>query len=181
MSRSARWWLVAVFAALAGGLALFAAARLASPAAVAVGEQAPEFEAQSVGGGSVRRLSDYEGSVLLLNVWATWCVPCQREMPSIEKLYREYAPRGFKVVAVSVDDAGAVESIRRFVEEFELSFEILHDPSGRILRTYQMIGVPESFLIDRRGRIRKKAFETDWYSEENRELVRSLLAESAGF
>jgi peroxiredoxin len=179
VSRSAQWWLILAAAVAAGGLAFFAAGRLAPPEAVAVGSRAPEFEARTLDGGSVRRLSDYRGSVLLLNVWATWCVPCQREMPSIEKLYREYAPRGFEVVAVSVDDASAVESIKRFAEEFGLSFEILHDPSGRILRTYQMIGVPESFLIDRRGVIRKKAFETDWYSDENRQLVRSLLAESS--
>ncbi len=180
MSRAAQWWLVTAVAAGAGGFAIFAAGRMAPPEAVAVGSRAPEFEAKNLDDGSVRRLSDYEGSVLLLNVWATWCVPCQREMPSIEKLYREYAPQGFKVVAVSVDDAGAAESIRRFVEEFGLSFEILHDPAGRILQTYQMIGVPESFLIDGRGIIRKKAFETDWYSWENRELVRSLLSESPG-
>ncbi|GBD33628.1 MAG: hypothetical protein KatS3mg081_1755 [Gemmatimonadales bacterium] len=180
MSRAAQWWTVAALAVVAGGFAFFAAGRLAPPEAVAVGSRAPEFEAKTIDGGSVRRLSDYAGSVVLLNVWATWCIPCQREMPSIEKLYREYSPRGFKVVAVSVDDAGAVESIRRFAEELGLSFEILHDPSGRILQTYQMIGVPESFLIDRRGVIRKKSFETDWYSEENRELVRSLLDESSG-
>jgi peroxiredoxin len=180
MSRGTQWWLVSAVAAAAGGFAFFAAGRFAPPEAVAVGARAPEFEAKSLAdSGLVRRLSDYQGSVLLLNVWATWCVPCQREMPSIEKLYREYAPRGFEVVAVSVDDAGAARSIRQFVEELGLSFEILHDPTGRILRTYQMIGIPESFLIDRRGIIRKKAFETDWYSEENRELVRSLLAERA--
>lgn len=176
MSKAAQWRLVAVLVGAAGVLAFFAAGRLA-PAPAEVGAPAPEFEAQTLDGASLRRLSDYRGQVVLLNVWATWCIPCQREMPSIEKLYREYSTQGLKVVAVSVDDPGARESVRQFVEEFGLSFEILHDPAGKIIQSYQMVGVPQSFLIDRRGIIRKKAFETDWYSPENRKLVGSLLQE----
>lgn len=177
MSRAVQWWLVAALVGAAGGLAFFAADRFA-PAAAEVGAPAPDFEARALEDGSLRRLSDYRGQVVLLNVWATWCIPCRREMPSIEKLYREYSPRGLRVVAVSVDDPSAEESVRQFVEELGLSFEILHDPTGKIVQSYQMIGIPQSFLIDRRGIIRKKAFEADWYSQENRELVRSLLRES---
>jgi peroxiredoxin len=127
----------------------------------------------------MRGLNDYRGRLVLLNIWATWCEPCQREMPSMERLYREMGPRGLKVVAVSIDDGGAAADIREFVKEHGLTFDILHDPTGGIMQTYQMIGVPESFLISPDGLIQKKAFETNWYAEENRVLVGRLLAAAA--
>jgi peroxiredoxin len=168
----------------AGGLAvlLLAGAALTIPRVirvpdpVGVGFRAPEFEARSVSDSMrVARLSAYRGSVVLLNVWATWCDPCRREMPSIERLYQELGPKGLRVLAVSIDDAGAGRDIREFAREHGLTFDILHDPTGGIQRTYQLIGVPESFLIDRDGVIRKKAFESDWFSAENRNLVAQLL------
>lgn len=158
------------------GAAMVAASRLAAPDPVGEGFRAPDFEAKRLDDTTrVARLQDYEGSVVLLNVWATWCLPCRKEMPSIERLYQELGPRGLRVVAVSVDDGGAEADIREFVREFGLTFEVLHDPTGRILQTYQMIGVPETFLIDRDGVIRKKAFAADWYSDEHRTVVAGLL------
>jgi peroxiredoxin len=150
--------------------------RIRVPDPVGVGFRAPEFEAKSLSDPTrVGRLSDYRGSVVLLNVWATWCDPCRREMPSIEKLYQELGPKGFRVVAVSIDDGGAAADIREFAREHGLTFDILHDPTGAIQLVYQLIGVPESFLIDQDGVIRKTAFESDWYSAENRDLVARLL------
>src|SRR5574341_312471 len=156
---------------------MVAAPRIRAPDPVAAGFKAPEFLARRLADPTqVARLSDYAGSVVLVNVWATWCDPCRKEMPSIERLYRELGPRGFKVVAVSIDDAGAEGEVREFVREYGLTFDIAHDPTGLIQQTYQLIGVPEAFLIDRDGVIRKKAFESDWYSPENRALVSKLLA-----
>ncbi len=168
---------------LAGGTALVLAGaaavaipRIRTPDPVDVGFGAPEFRARRVDGTAREaRLSEYRGTVVLLNIWATWCDPCRTEIPGIERLYRELGPRGLKVVAVSIDDAGAEGDIRDFAREYGLTFDILHDPTGEIQRTYQLIGVPESFLIDRDGVIRKKAFESDWYSLENRTLVARLL------
>ena len=75
-----------------------------------------------------KTLADYKGKIVLVNVWATWCEPCRAEMPSMEKLYREFGPQGLVIVAVSVDDPGTEDQIRAFAKEYGLTFEILHDP-----------------------------------------------------
>ncbi|MEP7001100.1 MAG: TlpA disulfide reductase family protein [bacterium] len=144
---------------------------------VAVGMKAPPFEgATIVGPKKVKTLADYKGKVVLLNVWATWCEPCRDEMPSIEKLYREFGPRGLEIVAVSVDDPGTEGNIRTFVKEYALTFEILHDPAKTTARNYQVTGYPESFIIGPEGTIRRKVFAAaDWSSETNRVLIRELL------
>ena len=176
MKRRGQWLLAGGTAVAAIGTAVMVSSRFHVPEAVDVGSRAPDFRARTIDGAArVKGLSDYRGHLVLLNVWATWCEPCQREMPSIERLYRELGPRGLKVVAVSIDDGGAQADIREFVKEHGLTFDILHDPTGGIMRDYQMIGVPQSFLIGPDGTIRKKAFETDWYAEENRSLVANLL------
>lgn len=175
---SRRWYLLAGLCVGGGVVALVRLARLEVPAAVEVGTPAPEVVARRLGPdapGLPARLSEYRGRVVLLNIWATWCDPCRREMPSIERLYRELGPRGLAVVAVSIDDAGAEADIRAFVREYGLSFEIWHDPTGGVQQAYQLIGVPQSFVIDRRGVIRKKTFEADWSEPANRLFVAGLL------
>jgi peroxiredoxin len=144
---------------------------------VSVGSKAPPIEGVTIDGTHRERsLDDYRGKVVLLNVWATWCEPCRVEMPSIEKLHREFGPRGLAVVAVSVDDPGAEDRIRDFVKELGLTFEILHDPKQVTTRNYQITGYPETFVIARDGTIRKKLIgASDWSSEANRALVRELL------
>jgi cytochrome c biogenesis protein CcmG, thiol:disulfide interchange protein DsbE len=144
---------------------------------VAVGSQAPDFKAVTVDGAKrTKTLGDYKGKVVLLNVWATWCEPCRVEMPSIERLHREFGPKGLAVVAVSVDDPGAESRIVDFTKELGLSFEVLHDPEQGITRSYQITGYPETFVIARDGTIRKKVIAAaDWSSDANRALVRELL------
>ena len=135
----------------------------------------PDLEFVGSEGGSVR-LSELKGNVVLLNVWATWCIPCRTEMPSIQALHDRYAARGLKVVAVSVDNPGSEETIRRFRDQFGLTFEILHDASGKIRQDYQTTGVPETFVIGRDGVIRKKVIAADnWDSPANRALFGKLL------
>lgn len=177
MSRRRQWVIVSAVVLLLAAAVVAGVGRFGAPDPVNVGFPAPEFQARDLGDTTrVARLGDYAGSVVLLNVWATWCLPCREEMPSIERLHRELGARGLKVVAVSVDDGGAEQDIRAFVQEYGLTFEILHDATGRILRDYQMIGVPETFVIDRDGVIRLKAFAADWYSVENRAAVADLLS-----
>ena len=95
----------------------------------------------------------------------------------MQALYRDFGPRGFKIVAVSVDDAGAEQKIRDFVREFGLTFDVLHDPAGAIQKTYATTGVPETFVIGADGVVRKKAYAQDWNSPENRALIARLLDE----
>lgn len=147
-----------------------------------VGVPAPHFTAMTLDDiPEEKSLDDYRGSVLLVNIWATWCVPCRVEMPAIEKLHRAYAPRGLKVVAVSVDEAGMEPQIRSFVKEYDLTFEVLHDPGGQlgeVSKAFQVAGYPETVIVGRDGLIRKRLLGIhDWNSDENRALVERLLEE----
>lgn len=146
---------------------------------LAVGTAAPTFHAVTLDSPArPRTLGDYKGEAVLLNIWATWCPPCRAEMPSIERLYKSYGPKGLKVVAVSIDDPGTAPAIRAFAHDMGMSFEILHDSTGQIQQAYQTTGVPETVIIGRDGIIRKKiAGATDWDSEANRRLIERLLAE----
>ena len=146
---------------------------------VQVGSKAPDFTAVTLD--SVpreKRLADYRGQVLKINVWATWCLPCRVEMPSIEALHKSYGPKGLKILAVSIDDPGTDSTIRAFVKQYGLTFEVLHDPKGKISDLYDIGGYPETFIVGKDGVIRKKLMQaTDWNSPESRALVGRLLAE----
>ena len=148
---------------------------------VTIGTRAPDFAAATVMGDApaTRTLADYRGQVVMLNVWATWCPPCQEEMPSIEAVHRAFAPAGLRVVAVSVDDAVGDETISEYVRELGLSFEIWRDSARRIDKQLQVTGYPETFVIDREGVIRKKWIgPDDWNSPGNRALIAQLLGVS---
>jgi len=144
---------------------------------VEVGSSAPPFTATDLKTGRPVTLADFKGQVVLLNIWATWCEPCKIEMPSLEQLEKEIGPQGLKIVSVSIDEGGA-DVVRQFARDYGLTFQILHDPGGRIERIYQTTGVPESFVINRQGRIVKKVIgAADWDATINKDLVRRLLAQ----
>ncbi|MEK6611085.1 MAG: TlpA disulfide reductase family protein [Gemmatimonadota bacterium] len=144
---------------------------------VEVGSRAPDFGAVDLATGDTVTLASYRGQVVLLNVWATWCEPCRVEMPSMERLHQELGPQGLKIVAISIDEAGP-DVVRDFQRELGLTFQILHDRSRAIERIYQTTGVPESFVLNREGRIMKKVIgAVDWDSPVNRDLIRRLLAQ----
>ena len=182
MNTGKQWAIVALVVALLA-LGLVAATRFVghSTEQVGIGGAAPDFRARTLAEPPVARtLADYRGDVILLNIWATWCLPCRTEMPSMETLHREFAGRGLHVVAVSIDKPGFEEEIRAFVRDYGLTFEVLYDPDGAITAAYQTTGVPYSFVIDRNGRIRKTVLgAADWSSQGNRSLVASLLEEGA--
>jgi peroxiredoxin len=95
----------------------------------------------------------------------------------MEQLEKELGPDGLKIVAVSVDEGGP-DAVRQFARDYGLTFRILHDPSGRIQRIYQTTGIPESFVINRDGRIVKKVIgASNWDATVNKDLVRRLLAQ----
>jgi len=142
---------------------------------VGVGSRAPEFRAVHLSTGRPASLAEYRGKVLLLNIWATWCLPCRVEMPSLERLQRRLAGTDFRLVSVSVDIEDSTV-VRRYAQELGLTFEILHDRPGAIREIYQTTGVPESFVIDRDGAIVKKVIgPAEWDSPVNQTLIRRLL------
>ncbi len=147
---------------------------------VRVGSEAPGFLAVDVSNssGESKSLSDYRGKVVLLNIWATWCGPCRAEMPSIEALHKDLESQGLAVVAVSVDDPNAIAAIREFVDEYKLTFDILHDQTQLFRGVYRYFGVPETYVIDRKGVIRRKEIRAhDWNSPAQRLFIERLLDE----
>lgn len=154
----------------------WSAACTGSARGVEVGDRVPEYSAQSLSGQEIA-FADHRGEVVLINVWATWCGPCRVEMPPIQNLYSRFKDQGFTVLAVSIDTGPSYkEKVEEFVREFELDFPVLLDPESRIGRVLQTIGVPETFVVDRQGRIIKRLIgATEWDSEANRALIEELL------
>jgi cytochrome c biogenesis protein CcmG, thiol:disulfide interchange protein DsbE len=114
-----------------------------------VGDVVPKYAARTLTGDSIRVGA---GAPVLLNVWATWCTSCREEMADLAALEHVYAPRGVRVLAVSVD-AGDGTRVRRFVDAEHLPFAVAHDPAGVVQRTFQAVGVPETYLISGDGRL----------------------------
>lgn len=143
---------------------------------VEVGAPAPDFHAIDLATGDSMSLRQrYPGAVTLVNVWATWCVPCRVEMPAMEKLYQALAPEGFRIAAISIDE-GPPEDVRAFGQQLGLSFDLLQDRSTQVQQIYQTTGVPESFLLNRDGVIVKRVIGAhDWGSPVNRALIERLL------
>jgi cytochrome c biogenesis protein CcmG/thiol:disulfide interchange protein DsbE len=183
MNARTQWMVVGGVVAALGAAAVIATMTSGKVAFVGPGAAAPEFAAQTVpdsGGTPVARtLASYRGKPIMLNIWATWCAPCREEMPRIQQLHRELSDSGFVVVAVSIDNPGMAQAIRDFRKEMALSFEIVYDESGKIRDDYQTTGVPETFLIDRQGVVRRRLIGASWTVDEQRPLIRELIAEPA--
>jgi peroxiredoxin len=177
-----RQWAIIGGGAAALAVVLYLAIAQLGPALrpLRIGGRAPDFTAMTVTAAPApRSLADYRGQVVLLNIWATWCLPCRVEMPSMQRLEERLGPKGLRIVAVSVDLAGYEERIVEFGREFDLTFELLHDAPGAIQRDYQSTGVPETFVIDRAGRVRRRIIGADdWSSTANVAFLERLLAET---
>ena len=160
-----------------GGWALIRAGKSIQP--VEVGRRAPNFAAVNLKTGDTVALEpDYRGQVVLVNLWATWCIPCRKEMPAMERLYQELGPRGFRIAAVSVDQ-GDLDDVLAFTRDLGLTFDILHDSDGSVQQAFQTVMFPESFLIDRDGVIVRKVIgEYPWSSQASRRVVAQLLGVS---
>jgi cytochrome c biogenesis protein CcmG, thiol:disulfide interchange protein DsbE len=181
MTAGQQWTLVGAVAAVLGGALWFGSVQLKDElVGVDVGSPAPMFSGATASGIiPAKSLNDYKGKVVLLNVWATWCGPCRTEMPSIEALHQALGPKGLHVVAVSIDDPGKMPDIRKFLADYKLTFEVLHDSTRSIQAAYQTTGVPETFIIAADGTIRKKVIAAaDWNSGPNRTLITQLLKDA---
>ncbi len=117
-----------------------------------------------------------KGEVTLLNFWATWCPPCRKEMPSMVELHNKLGSRGLKIVAVSVDRKRS--DLSAFVREFQIPFQVLHDIDSTVSRRYGVFRYPETFLIDRQGRIRHHLVGgIDWMSQPLLDTLEGMLNE----
>jgi peroxiredoxin len=156
----------ALYAVLSGG---------GAPPPVGRGTPAPAFSLPTVDGTGELSLADLRGRVVLVNFWATWCKPCEDEMPAMERLYQRLAASGFELVAISVDEDP--EAVRRFRDRFGLSFPILMDPERKVAAAYQTFRFPESVLLRPDGVVVERFVgQKEWDAAAYVERIRRLLA-----
>jgi peroxiredoxin len=136
---------------------------------------APELKARDMSG-APKTLASYRGKVVVLNYWATWCPPCQHEMPSMERLRVKMAGRPIEIVAVnSVETA---KEVNAFLSKMKLGFPVLLDPDGSNTQRWKVFALPTSFLLDAKGRVRYVLTgPTEWDEGEALQIVESLLNE----
>jgi thiol-disulfide isomerase/thioredoxin len=135
---------------------------------------APGFTLPSLSAQSVR-LADLRGKVVVLNFWATWCIPCRAEMPALDALYQLYKDRGLDVVGVNLDKL-STRSVEDFLKEVKVTFRVVLDPSWSTAREYKVVGLPTTYLIDRAGNVVvREVGERDWTDETSRRVVERLL------
>ncbi|MDQ2696919.1 MAG: TlpA family protein disulfide reductase [Pseudomonadota bacterium] len=128
------------------------------------------------GTGQTLSLADFHGKVVLLNLWATWCLPCQEEMPSLDRLQAQLGGAQFEVVALSVDQGGIDEVAPFYQENGITSLRMFVDPSGETPLTLNVFGIPTTLLIDRQGREVGRSFGiAAWDSPAALALIRRHL------
>jgi len=144
--------------------------------AATVSGPAPNFTLQSNAGGQVS-LASLKGKVVMVNFWATWCVPCRQEMPHLEALYEKYNGLGFELLAVNVEKNNA-EGARKWLQETPVTFPVLFDPENQVTKLYKVQTMPSTVIIGRDGTMRfmhngyKPGYENDYQTQ-----VRALLRE----
>ncbi len=155
-------------------LALLVAGGAAASIAGDVNVPASEFSLTSPAGATVS-LSQYKGNVVLVNFWATWCGPCQQEMPLLDQMYHKYKPAGFTLIGVNVDkDAPPVKEL---LARKPVSFPVALDPENTVSKAYHVADMPSSVLIDRKGVVRYvhrgyRPGDENEYLDRIRQLIR---------
>ena len=138
------------------------------------GYMAPRFSLRNLKG-NMEGLDDHLGKVIVVNFWATWCVPCVKEMSSFENLYRRYRSQGLTLLAVSLDKGDSTK-VQEFADKHKLSFPILLDTKGVAEKLYPSFSIPITYVIDKQGRVVARVDGAkNWESSETFEAVEHLL------
>jgi peroxiredoxin len=123
-----------------------------SSSALAVGQQAPHFVARDLDGNAVA-LQEYHGHPVVLNFWATWCVPCRQELPVLQAAYAAYQEKGLVILAVNQDEDGNADAVRTYMANLGLAFRTLLDPDGKVATLYNVFLLPSTVFINASGSI----------------------------
>jgi cytochrome c biogenesis protein CcmG/thiol:disulfide interchange protein DsbE len=165
----------AVAAVLVAGVLYTLLSSDAIPPPLEIGRPAPVFELPPVGGGAPIALASLRGRPVLVSFWATWCKPCEDEMPAMQRLHDGLAGADFELVAVSVDEGD--DEVRTFRDRLGLRFPIVRDPAKRAAGAFQTFRFPESWLIDREGVVvARYVGPREWDDPVYVERIRRLIA-----
>ncbi|MBC6972044.1 TlpA family protein disulfide reductase [Bacillus sp. Xin] len=140
---------------------------------IEVGKVAPDFELSKLDGTKVK-LSDLKGKKVILNFWATWCGPCQKEMPDMEAFYKKHKD-DVEILAVNYtvsEGANGEEKVKKFVEEKGVTFPILLDKDINVTTTYKVITIPTSYFVDTKGVIQDKFIGPMTQKEMEKRIVK---------
>ncbi|MGE5569616.1 MAG: TlpA family protein disulfide reductase [Rhodospirillales bacterium] len=141
---------------------------------VVAGDKAPDFSIVTDSGSTITR-SNFGGKLLVLNFWATWCPPCIQEMPSLNEFQKHFAAEGVVVLGVSVDQNP--RAYENFLSKVNVAFQTARDPESRISTEYGTFKYPETYIINREGRVVEKIIgAANWTDEAMLARVRALLA-----
>ena len=170
-------WLIAGVVVAAALYAVLSGERIPPP--LGRGSAAPDFELPRLQPDQAPvSLSGLRGEVVLVNFWATWCKPCEDEMPAMERLYGALKGQGFELLAISEDDEP--ELVTAFVARLGLSFPILMDRDRSAAHAYQTFRFPESFLVDRDGPVVERYIgPKDWDAPAYVDRIQRLLRDGA--
>jgi len=156
------------------GTFLYAILRPGNPGPV-IGRTTPDFQLMDLEGRRIQ-LSAYRGKIVVLNFWATWCAPCVEEMPSLNRFQETFAPQGVVVLAVSVDEDE--QALKKFAADYQLKMIIARDPDRRVSAGYQTFKYPETFVLDRQGRlVRKLIGAADWANPRITSFFQPLVSQ----
>jgi peroxiredoxin len=160
-----------LFACFVGGTPAFSAPQQTLPEFS--NQPAPEFELQDIEG-ETHRLSDYRGKVVVLNFWATWCPPCRYEMPSMERARKLLEDEPIAILAVDVGEDE--DAIFMFTGDYPVEFPLLMDRDESVIKSYPVIGLPTTYVIDPEGYIRYRAVGSrEWDDPALLDQLRALL------
>lgn len=134
-------------------LALLAGCEQESPA-IKLNAPAPAFNLEQLDGPSIRFPEQYRGKVVAVRFWADWCPSCRSEMTALEPVYRQHHDRGLVILAVNVMQPP--ETVRPFVRQIGISYDVLLDRQGEVMRGYRVMGLPMTFIVDRQGLVRAR-------------------------
>jgi len=165
------WWAGQLAAVVVVVAAVVGCGPEIAPDRPELGKLAPPYTALSIKGDSVS-LESLRGKVVLLNFWATWCIPCRAETPFLQSLHERYAADGLVIVGASMDNRAQIDQIANFAEQYAVEYTVLHDPEMRGMDLYRVLGLPGSFLIDRDGHIQWMAYRA--ISEGDEEFAAAL-------
>lgn len=136
-----------------GFLAILILCVSTSAFAVSPGDMAPNFNLKNLATGKLDSLKKYRGKVVYLDFWASWCGPCRQSLPLLNELRQELNRKGFEVIAVNLDEN--LSDATKFLDQYPVQYPVLLNPKGTVPNKYKLPGMPTSYLIDRKGKVKK--------------------------